>query len=349
MHIDPNSTRSHIRHGIKTGLAACLSYIIALGFNLNYGYWGALSAVIVMQISVADSMRMCWYRFSGTAVGAVIGIVTILIFPPTVAWTTVGLFVSAGFCAYMTRYNARYRMAAITSTIVVLASLGEEGRILYSLDRVLEIAIGVSCAFVVSVLLWPQRAAAHLQERLRTQFIQGGELYSTILDAFLRQQSGLDPELCTPFIKAVGENRDLLQSVMRHERLIYRDDTRSLMLKVDTLESCARALRTMLESLNDSQGQGYDIIMAPELRNLALTTGAVMSAIGHGQPAYPENLEAALARAEERLGELRDQGATKRFHLHKLMQFFSFFHGMRFLGRDLLRHTRQAPGADGKA
>lgn len=343
MRIDPNSTHSHIRHGIKTGLAACLSYVIALGFNLNFGYWGALSAVIVMQVSVADSVRMCWYRFSGTAVGAVIGIVTIIIFPPTEAWTTVGLFFSAGFCAYMTRYNVRYRMAAITSTIVVLASLGEPGRILYSLDRVLEIAIGVSCAFLVSVLLWPQRAGEHLQERLRAQFIQAADLYSTILDGFLRQQSELDPELCNDFIAAASQNRDLLQNVMRHERPIYRDDTRALGLKVDTLDSCARTLRTMLESLNDSRGKGYDIIMAPELRDLSLTSMAAMSAIGHGQPVYPEQLEAALSRAEARLGELRDQGATKRFHLHKLMQFFSFFHGMRVLGRDLLRHARQTP------
>lgn len=340
--IDPDSTKSHIRHGLKTGLATLLAYASAQALHLHYGYWAALSAVIVMQISVADSVQMCWYRLTGTAIGAIIGVVTIIIFPETTAMTYAALFLSVGFCAYMTRYNARYRMAAITSCIVVLASLGQEGRVFYSLERVLEIAIGVTCALVVSIVLWPQRAGAELKERLRGQFTRGAELYGLILDAFLQQQSGLAPDLLADFDAAVASNRGLLQKTIRHERLLFRDDTRSLGLKVDTLESCARSLRTMLQSLNDSQGQGYEIIMEPELRALSEATREAMAAIGQGQPLEPARLEAALDNAELRLGELREQGATRRFHLHKLMQFFSFFHSLRFLGRDLLRLARQS-------
>lgn len=348
-HIDPDSTTAHIRHGIKTGLAAVAAYGAAQAMGLQYGYWAALSAVIVMQISVADSLQMCWYRLSGTAIGALIGVAAILAFPHTPAMTYLGLFLAVAFCAYMTRYDPRYRMAAITACIVFLASLGQQDRLLFGLERVQEIAIGVGCAFLASVLLWPQRAAEELQQRLRGQFTRGAELYGAILDAFLRRQAGLDPGLLDAYAASVAANRGLLHKVLRHERLLYRDDTRALGLKVDTLDSCARHLRTMLHSLNDSQGQGYDILMEPELRSLAVVTQDAMRAIGQGNPLRPEALEAALAAAEARLGELRDQGATRRFHLHKLMQFFSFFHCLRFLGRDLLRHALggEMPGAPG--
>jgi len=71
--IDPDSHPAMLRHGLKTGIAAVLAYGLACLFHLKYGYWAALSAVIVMQVYVADSVQMCLYRFSGTAVGAVIG------------------------------------------------------------------------------------------------------------------------------------------------------------------------------------------------------------------------------------------------------------------------------------
>lgn len=342
----PDATAAHVRHGIKTGLACVAAYGAAQALGLQFGYWAALSAVIVMQLSVADSVRMCWYRLSGTAIGALIGVAAILAFPHTQAMTYLALFLAVAFCAYMTRYDPRYRMAAITTCIVVLASLGQQDRLFFGLERVLEIAIGVGCAFLASVLLWPQRAGQELQQRLRGQFTRGAELYGLILDAFLNRQSGLAPDLLDAFDASVAANRDILHKVLRHERLLYRHDTRALGLKVDTLDSCARHLRAMLHSLNDSQGQGYDILMEPELRALATTTQEAMRAVGQGAALHPEALEAALDGAEARLGELRELGATRRFHLHKLMQFFSFFHCLRFLGRDLLRHARngETPG-----
>ena len=349
-HIDPDSTTAHVRHGVKTGLASVAAFAVAQALDLQFGYWAALSAVIVMQLSVADSVQMCWYRLSGTAIGALIAMVAILAFPRTPAMAYLALFLSVAFCAYMTRYNARYRMAAITTCIVFLASLDQqEGRLLFGLERVLEIAIGVGCAFAASVLLWPQRAGNELQQRLRGQFTRGAELYGALLDAFLHRQSGLDPALLDDFATAVAANRGLLQKVLRHERLFYRDDTRALGLKVDTLDSCARHLRAMLHSLNDSQGQGYDILRAPELRTRPTAPPEARRATGQGLPPRPAARTAALAAAETRLGELRDQGATRRFHLHKLMQFFSFFHCLRFLGCDLLRHTRGGEAPDAPA
>lgn len=338
MPTDTDSTTAHLRHGVKTGLATLLAWGTAQALGLQFGYWAALSTVIVMQLSVADSMQMCWYRLSGTAIGAGIGIGAILAFPETPLWTAAGLFLAVGFCAFMTRYNARYRMAAITACIVMLASLGQEERLLFGLERVLEIGIGVASAFVVTVTLWPLRVGTNLRERLRRQFFAGAGHYGALVDAFLRRQAALDPAPLDAFAQETAANRALHTKVLRHERRLYHDDTDQLRRMVRTLDDCTETMRGMLLSLNAVSGEGYDILMEPELRELADATMEVMRAVGRGRCPVRSRLEAALARADERLEELRAQGATRRFYLHKLMQFLTFFHGLRRMGQILLRH-----------
>ncbi|PKN41018.1 MAG: FUSC family protein [Deltaproteobacteria bacterium HGW-Deltaproteobacteria-18] len=338
--VDPDSHQSMLRHALKTGIAAVLAYGIAHLFHLKYGYWATLSAVIVMQVYVADSVQMCLYRFSGTAVGALIGMIAILLFPATPVMTVVALFLSVGFCAYMTRYNARYRMAAITVCIVVLASIDQENRLVFGMLRVVEIGLGVAAAFLVSVLLWPVRAGTALKARLMERFGDCARHYETIMDAFLAMQSGLDPHLLDQFQKDIRDDRELFQKVLRHERRMYHEDTDLLGLKVRTLEKCQSHLQTMLQALNSEQGQGYEIIMDRELRELASVTVEGMREIVSGRTPSTDLLTKALDASEARLHELRMGGATRRFHLQKLVQFFTFYHSAQSMGRDILLYSR---------
>ena len=337
-----DSTSSHVRHGVKTGLATVLAYLAAEWLGLTYPYWAPITAVIVMQMSVADSIRMGWYRLTGTAVGAVIAAAAILVFPDTPVLNMLALFLCVAFCAYMTRYDARSRMAAITASIVFLASMGQEHRFLFGMERVLEIAVGVACSFAVSVTLWPQRAGNVLRARLRRQFTALAGLYGETMEAFLHRQSGLQSGLLDGLERDAAKDRELLQSVLKHERLIYHDDTASLGLQVHTLETCLPHLRAMLHSLNDAQDQGYDILMEPELRALCTAVQAGLTAIGQGRGPDAVALAEALDAAHTRLHDLRSQGVTKRFSLQMLMKFFSFYHSQRFLGRVLLGHAQAA-------
>jgi uncharacterized membrane protein YccC len=334
--IDPDSHPAMLRHGLKTGIATVLAYGVAHLLDLKFGYWAALSAVIVMQVYVADSVQMCLYRFSGTAVGAVIGLAAILIFPRTPAMTVLALFLTVAFCAYMTRYNARYRMAAITVCVVVLAGYDQDDRIVFGMLRVAEIGLGVAAAFVVSVVLWPVRAGTALKARFMDRFGDCARHYETIMEAFLAMQSGLDPHLLDRLRTDIREDRALFQKVLHHERRMYREDTDLLGLKVRTLEKCNAHLQTMLQALNSEQGQGYEIIMAAELRELAAVTVEGMRGIASGSPPPTEALAMALDAAEARLQELRTRGAIRRFHLQKLVQFFAFYHSARSMGRDIL-------------
>jgi uncharacterized membrane protein YccC len=255
--------------------------------------------------------------------------------------TMMALFCSVGFCAYMTRYSARYRMAAITVCIVVLASIGEESRLVFGMLRVVEIGVGVVAAFVVTVLLWPVRAGNALRARLRNRFKQCADAYKQLVNAFLSLQTEVDPHLFDGFLGDVRQDRSLYQSMVRHERWMYHEDVDVLGLRVRTLETCGTHLQTMLHALNSVEGQGYEIIMEQELRDLVAATLAVMESMGAGHVPDMEELAQAFERAEARLLELREGGATRRFHLQKLIQFFAFYHGTRAIAKTILNHGRE--------
>ncbi|MFW5499374.1 MULTISPECIES: FUSC family protein [unclassified Maridesulfovibrio] len=336
-----NPHKAHIKHGIKTGIAAVLAFIVADLCSLKFGYWAALSAVIVMQINVADSIKMCWYRFSGTAIGAFIGVLCILIFPQTPYMTMLALFLSVGFCAYMTKYNNRYKMAAITVTIVTLASLGEPNRIEFGLFRVLEIGIGVASAFVTSISIWPLRASETLKAELFNQFEECAANYETLMEGFLDKQSCLIPSALESFNSRLAKNREIYAKVIRLERFIYVEDTQLLGMKVEILEKCASHLRAMLHALSHVHGEGYHIIMENELRQLAQATSKAMRAIGSKKIPNEQSLHDALVASQKRLEDLRNEGATRRFYLQKMIQFFAFYHSAQFICEDLLRYTRE--------
>ncbi|WP_319542155.1 FUSC family protein [uncultured Pseudodesulfovibrio sp.] len=336
---------SHVRHGIKVGVASVLAYVMSGLMGMPYAYWAVITTVIVMQIHVADSIHMCLYRFTGTAIGAGMGILLILIFPATHFWTLVGIFVGTGICAYLTRYNARFRMAAITVAIVYLTSLGDEHRILFTMSRVAEIGIGVACAFLVSVVLWPRRAGAALRERLEHQFGQLAVRYTLLMNNFLSQQQKTDPDLFDDFAGETEKNKEMFHKVYSVERRFFRDDVDLLSTQVNVFRSVLERLQSMLTLLNQVEGVGFDIILAPELTELKRATTNALRAIGIGKPHDTKRLEEAVNNIETRFIELRREGVTSRFSAQRLFQVLGFISSAQRLGDYVVKVLKEREAA----
>ncbi|UZP66992.1 FUSC family protein [Desulfovibrio mangrovi] len=332
---DLDSTAAHIRHGIKTGIAALLALVIASLLDPKFGMWAVVSSVIVMQVNVAESIQMCWYRFTGTAVGAVIGILGIVLFPPTFLGTSLALFTTVGFCAYMTRHNPRYRMAAITVAIVLIASLGVENRITFSLMRVVEIAIGVLCSYVVSIWILPARVGEALKARLQNQFSRAADTYGQLVEDFLGDSVSTTEETLAPLLKDIAGNRDLFRKMLRHESPLFDDNASLMDRQIVVLEQCARHLAGMLRTVQDMREGGYNLIMAPEIRAVVTASREAMRAIGEGVAPSVESLRALLDKSDRKLEELRESGATKRFSVRELVQVLAFYHYVQRMGEDL--------------
>lgn len=336
-----------VRHGIKTGLAALLSYLVTEWLHLDFGYWAPITAVIVMQTSVAESIEMSLYRTVGTMIGASMGVVSILLLPDTFAGNGAALFITTGLCAFLTRWDPRYRMAAITVTIVILASVGQPDRMHFGLFRVLEILVGVVCAVVVSLALWPLRAGEALRGDLARQLQAAAERVGLLVEAFLAEQQPLPEDMFDGVAGTLKANHDRLRKACKHESFLHRDDHEHLEQLVLAADHASSHLQAMLHSLNGCRGEGYTILMAQELRTLAGAAAEGLRWLAAPDAATPPPpLRAAIDGAEARLAALREEGATRRFYLGKLMQFYAFYHALRRLAEDvetLVDHRLRLP------
>lgn len=331
----PHIPADSVQHGIKTGIAALLSYVFTEVLHLDFGYWAPITAVIVMQTSIAESIEMSLYRTVGTLLGAVMGVASILVFPDTVIGNGAGLFVTTGLCAFLTRWDPRYRMAAITVTIIILASVGQPDRVHFGLFRVVEILVGVVSALLVSLVLWPRRAGTVLRDDLAGQLRECANRVDQLTTAFLAEQSGLPGNLLHGVGGRLKANHDRLGKVRKHESRLFRYDIAELELMVEAVDRGAAHLQAMLHSLNGCRGEGFSIIMAPELSALASAADSAMRWLAAPNDTAPPELRSAITVAEERLTALRSEGATRRFYLMKLMQFYAFYNALRQLTEDL--------------
>ena len=335
---------THVTHGVKTALAAVLAYAITAFLALEFGYWAVISTVIVMQVYVADSVEMCLYRFSGTMIGALLGVIVLLVIPKTPVFIGIALFVTIGLCSFLTRYRTRYRMAGITVVIVVMTGLQAQDVFDFGLSRVVEIFIGIFCAFAVSVLVFPKRKVDVLRAKLEAQAIACADRCRVLVDAFLSRQQRVEESQVTELAKDVWDNHALLQKTRRHESLIYiRKFKENFALKVAIISRSTEHLRNMVRALNALDDQGYEIIMSPELKRLADTSGRALVMLMRNNPStVKDELERIIAELDAKLLTIRKEGLIRRFDSQKLLQVFSFYSSLRYYSEDILAATNEA-------
>jgi len=335
---------TNLIHGFKTAFAAVLAYHITTILSLDFGYWAVISAVIVMQVYVADSVEMCFYRLSGTIIGAALGVVVLLVVPKTSFFTGGALFFTVGICSFLTRFNTRYRMAGITVVIVVMTGLSVQDVFLFGLYRVLEICIGILCAFLVSVLILPKRKVDMLGKALERQSKACADRCSILVDAFISGQQSVAEMPVAELVKDAWGNYELLQKASRNESLIYsKKFNEKFPIKVSVISRSVEHLRNMVRALNALDDEGYDIIMSVELRRLAETSGrALVLFINDKHPGLKDDLEKTILELDTRLVSIRKEGLIRRFDSRKLVQVFSFYSSLLYFADDILSAIKEA-------
>lgn len=332
-----------VRHGLKTGLAVVLAFIITHLFNLEMWQWAVVSAVVAMQMTVADAIQSGAHRLTGTVMGAALGMGILTVLPHGDIWLGVALWLGSAVCASLSQYSPRYTMAALTVVVVILAGTENTDKIAVGLGRMLEIGIGVASALFASVVLWPVRLADGLRRDLAAQYVQCAVHLNSLVAAFLDRQRDMDFHMLEPLVEQAWHNHETFLRVRKHESLVFDYDHTILKVQTRTLDRAISHLKPMLEALNDyeSPNGGFDVPMAPELRRLADATMATLRHLGGSTPAAPvpdlvRTLTELVGITEVRLEQLREEGFTVRLTLHQMLQFYTFFHSLRGLATDLL-------------
>ena len=334
---------TQVRHGLKTGFAVVLAFIVTHIFGLEMWQWAVVSAVVAMQLTVADAIQSGAHRITGTVIGAALGMGILTILPRGEIWLGVALWLGSAVCASLSQYSPRYTMAALTVVVVLLAGADSTDTIAVGLGRMLEIAIGVGSALFVSVVLWPIKLVDGLRRDLSNEYNQCAMHLNALVTAFLDRQRAMDFHMLEPLVDNAWNNHEVFLRVRKHESFVFQYDHEVLKVQVRTLDRAISDLKPMLETLNDYESPlgGFDVIMAPELRRLADAIMATLRHLGGSTPAAPvpdlvRTLTELVDTTEQRLDQLRKEGATNRLTLHQMLQFYTFFHSLRGLATDLL-------------
>lgn len=164
----------------KTALAAALCWWIALRFGLHDGYWGAISAIIVLQSNFGATITASRDRILGTVIGAALGFGFSLW--GAVPWNYVlAVFAAVVVCGLL-GFRSSSRLAGVTITIVMLVQSTSHKDI--ALTRVGQVLLGIVMAVAVSTLVFPDRARLRLRDGLAQEFLLLGAFFEAILEGF---------------------------------------------------------------------------------------------------------------------------------------------------------------------
>lgn len=130
-------------------MAAGLSLALARVLNLEYPIYAFIAAVIVTDLSPAQTSRLGWRRLVATVVGASCGAALSGSLPPG-SWTiALGVLIAMLVCSLL-RMQEGAKVAGYICGIVML-SYGAEPW-LYAFYRLLETALGIGVAWVISLV-----------------------------------------------------------------------------------------------------------------------------------------------------------------------------------------------------
>src|SRR5579863_1496384 len=105
-------------HAGKTALAATFCWWLALRFGLHDGYWGAISAIIVLQSNFGATVTASRDRILGTLIGAAFGFGFSLF--GVLPWNFILAVLSAIILCGLLGLRNSSRLAGVTISIVML-------------------------------------------------------------------------------------------------------------------------------------------------------------------------------------------------------------------------------------
>jgi uncharacterized membrane protein YccC len=160
--------RAGASSGLKTAIAAWLSYVSAQAVGLHEGYWAAISAVVVLQGDLPSTRSSGRDRFVGTAIGGVIGWGGAALWHAHASIYALSVALAVLVCA-LCRIGTAGRLAAVTVSIIILIP-HPPPLWKIALLRFSEVSWGILVALIVAYLAarysdWSQARATSQESR----------------------------------------------------------------------------------------------------------------------------------------------------------------------------------------
>jgi uncharacterized membrane protein YgaE (UPF0421/DUF939 family) len=152
-----------IRISLQITLVSLVSYLVGfyttsfiheLSAGLG-GLWAAISGIVVLQATQKDTWSLAWIRVLGTAIGAVVSAVYLMMLPFSPVGMAAAIFITMLIC-HAVGIPSHARLAALTVVLIMVTSNMHPGLdpVLNAALRFSESCIGTTIAVLI-VLIFP--------------------------------------------------------------------------------------------------------------------------------------------------------------------------------------------------
>ncbi len=298
-------------HAAKTALAAGLCWWVAALLGMRDGYWGAISAIIVLQSNFGATISASRDRILGTVIGALIG------FSFTefgaLPWNYIlAVLTAVVVCGLLNMRNSA-RLAGVTISILMLVQKGDSPWTV-ALDRVFQVLMGILVALAVSTLVYPDRARLRLRDGLAQEFLLLGAFFEGILEGFRGTPADRLPKLRED-VQTILRGNDQLLEAARSEPSGGPGWREGLAMLAQFGRSLFEALVALELAVKDSREDAYAQQLEPAMERLAGDIRKRFHYLAqciHGWrfrvPPPGLLLEEDIAHLEERMAEIRPSG-----------------------------------------
>jgi uncharacterized membrane protein YccC len=298
-------------HAAKTALAAALCWWLALRFGLHDGYWGSISAIIVLQSNVGSTITASRDRILGTLIGAAFGFSFSLI--GVLPWNYILALLAAMIVCGLLGLRNSSRLAGVTITIIMLVEKTGP-RWTLALDRVGQVLLGIVVALAVTVLVFPDHARLRLRDGLAQEFLVLGAFFEAILQGFRQPHSANLPALREDALAMLRGNNQLLEAA-RNEPAGGPGWREGLNMLSQFGRMLFDALVALEFSVKDSHHDAYAQQLEPALGKLAVDIRGAFDYVADRIHAWrfdvapPHiNLEEDIEQLESRMDQVRHTG-----------------------------------------
>ena len=334
----------------KTTFAAALCWRVAFLFGLHDGYWGAISAIIVMQSNVGATVTASRDRLIGTFIGAGFGFLFSLW--DKLPWNFVGALLAAMLLCGLLGLKNSSRLAGVTVCIVILVhQAGSHWPI--ALGRIGEVVLGIVVALAVSTLVFPDRARLRLKDNLAQEYLLLGSLFEATMQGFRGKPA---ENLATLREEALGllETDARLLEASRNEPTGGAGWREGLITLAQFGSSLFDAVGALDLAVQGSSEDAYAHQLEPALGILATDIRNGFHYVAnciHGWKFHtaPQgiNLEEDIAKLEARMAEVRHTGL--QFSQEEILRSYAVQLHLKQIARMLRASRVQTSTAIGEA
>ncbi len=198
----------------KTALAVLICIILSSWVPHLSPFFMSLAAIITMQMSTSDSLKMGRARIIGTAMGTVIGLTFALIQPDNPILSALGVWL-----LILIMKRLQWNMAIQISTFVFLAimvNMNGHDPFVYSASRFIDTLIGVIIGISINYFVFPYNNFKNIQKQTE-ELVKMMETYMV---------PHLEADLNKMKPKAIEELSEIRLKVLalRDELQLYRDE-----------------------------------------------------------------------------------------------------------------------------